>query len=298
MLIFKSKNERYAKMTEPAEWIIETRDLTKIYGDGEAIRALDRVNIRIAAGEFVAVMGPSGSGKSTLLNMIGALDIPTSGSVLINGIDLQKIKDKDQFRAKTVGFVFQLHNLLPTLTARENVEVPMMNFLSPAERHKRADELLELVGLGDRKNHLPNQLSGGQRQKVAVARALANKPLVILADEPTGNLDSNASKDLMNLIAELNRTQGTTIIVVTHDLSVACQTKRIFVMEDGRIVREDRIGSPLEEDLKLWRHSNLGQKIVNENWVELSQIHISREQQQILRELLLLGNESGKKENE
>ncbi len=242
--------------------LIETRDLTRIYGDGEEIRALDGVDLKIEQGELVSVMGPSGSGKSTLLNMIGALDEPTNGQVLIEGEDLAKIKNKDVFRAKKVGFVFQLHNLIPTLTARENVEVPMMGQVGLLARKKRSKELLELVGLGDRMTHLPNQLSGGQRQRVAVARALANNPALVLADEPTGALDSESGRALMTLLHDLNASQGTTFIVVTHDHTVARQTNRIVVMADGKIAREDVIGSPVEEDLKMWRHSGLGRRIV------------------------------------
>lgn len=277
-------------METQKKWIIETQDLTRVYGDGEEIYALNRVTIRIAAGELVAVMGPSGSGKSTLLNMLGALDVPTSGKVLINGQDLAEIKDKDKFRSQMVGFVFQMHNLLPTLTARENVEVPMMGYHSASERRKRADELLEMVGLKDRKNHLPSQLSGGQRQRVAIARALANKPLVVLADEPTGNLDSVASQELMSLIAEINRTQKTTFIVVTHDIAIARQTRRVLVMADGKIVREDIIGSPIEEDLKIWRHSGLGRRIVNGEIQGIKEIKITDEQIVALRELLRIAN--------
>ncbi len=242
--------------------LIEIRDLTRIYGDGEEIRALDGVNLKIKHGELVTVMGPSGSGKSTLLNMIGALDKPTTGKVIINGEDLAKIRNKDRFRAQTVGFVFQLHNLIPTLTARENVEVPMMGQMNMFARRKRSKELLELVDLGDRMRHLPNQLSGGQRQRVAVARALANNPSLILGDEPTGSLDTEAGRALMELLHELNQSQGTTFIVVTHDPAVARQTNRVVVLEDGKIVREDIIGSPVEEDLKMWRHSGLGRRIV------------------------------------
>lgn len=242
--------------------LIETQNLTKIYGDGEEIHALDGVSMKIYQGELVTVMGPSGSGKSTLLNMIGALDKPTSGQVYINGQDLTKIRDKDTFRAQTVGFVFQLHNLIPTLTARENIEVPMIGQMSLRARRKRSKELLELVELGDRMRHLPNQLSGGQRQRVAVARALANNPLLVLADEPTGSLDTEAGRSLMGLLQELNRSQGTTYVVVTHDPAVARQTNRVLVMADGKIVREDLIGSPIEEDLKMWRHSGLGRRFV------------------------------------
>ena len=158
--------------------------------------------------------------------------------------------------------MFQLHNLIPTLTARENVEVPMMGQRNLFARRKRSKELLELVGLGDRMRHLPSQLSGGQRQRVAVARALANNPSLILADEPTGSLDTEAGRALMALLHELNESQGTTFIVVTHDPAVARQTNRVVVLEDGKIFREDIIGSPVEEDLKMWRHSGLGRRIV------------------------------------
>jgi ABC-type lipoprotein export system ATPase subunit len=228
-----------------ASLMIETHDLTRIYGDGEEIRALDGVAMSVKAGEFLALMGPSG--KSTLLNVLGTLDIPTSGKVFVNGQDLSILRDVDRFRAKTVGFMFQLHNLLPTLTARENLEIPMMGFLNAGSRRKRAEELLALVGLGERLNHLPGQLSGGQRQRVAVARALANQPPLVLADEPTGSLDTNSGQELMHLLKELNHSQGVTFIIVTHDPSVARQTQRVLVMADGKIVREDRIGSPMEE---------------------------------------------------
>ena len=272
-------------MSTETKWIIETQDLNRVYGDGEQIHALDQVNLHISAGELVAVMGPSGSGKSTLLNVIGALDRPTSGKVYIDGQDLAKIRNKDKFRARTVGFVFQLHNLLPTLSALENVEVPMMGHIAPWARRKRAKELLELVGLAARMKHLPSQLSGGQRQRVAVARALANNPPLVLADEPTGNLDSVAGNDLMSLLHELNRSQGTTFLVVTHDLNVARQTRRVVVMADGKIVREDCIGSPIEEDLKIWSNSELGKRIIDKDVASLSALGISQEQMESIHEI-------------
>lgn len=272
-------------MSDEKNWIVEARELTRIYGDGEQIHALDRVNLHIAPGELVAIMGPSGSGKSTLLNVIGALDRPSSGQVLINGQDLASIRDKDKFRATTVGFVFQLHNLLPTLNAIENVEVPMMGFQPPRARRKRAKELLELVGLGHRMNHLPSQLSGGQRQRVAVARALANYPPLILADEPTGNLDTAAGNELMKLLREINQTQGTTLIVVTHDLGVARQTRRVIVMADGKIAREDRIGSPIEEDLKVWSHSGLARRIIQNDHASLAELGITEKQVKVLKQI-------------
>ena len=270
-------------MTETMEWVVETRDLTRIYGDGEEIRALDGVNLRVAPGEFVAVMGPSGSGKSTLLNMIGALDKPTGGTVSVGGQDLASIRNKDSFRSKTVGFMFQLHNLLPTLTAIENIEVPMMGHMRQKDRRNRAEHLLSLVGLEDRIKHLPNQLSGGQRQRVAVARALANNPPLVLADEPTGNLDTEAGEELMALLSDLNSSQGTTYIVVTHDPTVARQTNRIVVLEDGKIAREDIVTSPLEEDLKMWRHSDLGQLILQGDMEALKKLRIPDTQLETIR---------------
>lgn len=271
--------------------LVETLDLTRIYGDGEEIRALDGVSLKIFRGELVTVMGPSGSGKSTLLNMIGALDQPTSGAVWVNGENLANVRNLDSFRARTVGFVFQLHNLIPTLTARENVEVPMMGQLSSGERRRRSKELLSLVGLPDRMRHLPNQLSGGQRQRVAVARALANNPPLVLGDEPTGSLDTEAGRALMGLLREINHSQGTTFIVVTHDPAVARQTNRVLVMEDGAITREDRIGSPIEEDLKMWRHSGLGRRIVDgDHDGELSSLGLRDKWVESMRALLRTTN--------
>ena len=275
-----------------SQWLVQTEALTKIYGDGTQIIALDNVSIRVSAGELVTVMGPSGSGKSTLLNLIGALDQPTSGRVLVNGEDLAALHDVDQFRAKTVGFIFQLHNLLPTLTAQENVEVPMMGILRKSERQRRAKELLELVDLGDRLRHLPNQLSGGQRQRVAVARALANNPPLVLADEPTGSLDSEAGHALMQLLKELNHAQGTTFLVVTHDPTVARETDRVLVMEDGRIVREDQIGSPIDEDLRIWRHSELGERLLEDDRGIKEQLDLTPAQAKAIRQMLMKANQA------
>jgi ABC-type lipoprotein export system ATPase subunit len=244
--------------------LIETRDLVKVYGNGAEVRALDGVNVEIAKGAFVAVSGPSGSGKSTLLNMLGALDRPTSGTVYINGEELSAIKDLDRFRARTVGFVFQLHNLIPTLNALENVEVPMMGQVaSRSRRRDRARELLDLVRLSDRMDHLPNQLSGGQRQRVAIARALANQPALILADEPTGNLDSQSGAAIIALLEELNRELNTTILVVSHDIAVARQTHRVLLMRDGKIADDHVVGHPFEEDLKAFRNSGLGKALAS-----------------------------------
>jgi len=244
--------------------VVETHHLTKIYGDGAEVRALDGVDLTILKGEFLTVMGPSGSGKSTLLNMIGALDRPTSGQVIVNGEDLAVIKDVDRFRARTVGFVFQLHNLLPALTARENVEVPMHGQgLGESEMRKRAEHLLELVGLSDRMRHLPGQLSGGQRQRVAVARALANDPAIILADEPTGSLDTQSGNEIMDLLETINREQGTTILIVTHDPKVARRTRRILTMRDGIIADDHRVESLVKEDLRELARSRLGRLLLD-----------------------------------
>jgi ABC-type lipoprotein export system ATPase subunit len=244
--------------------VVEVRDLLKVYGDGHQIRALDGVSFTVRAGEFVSVMGPSGCGKSTLLNMLGALDRPTSGQVIINGQDMSHLRDVDSFRARTVGFVFQLHNLIPTLSSAENVEVPMQGQgRAPAQRRQRAEELLALVGMRDRAHHLPGQLSGGQRQKVAIARALANQPAILLADEPTGNLDSQSGDEVMGLLEDLHSQHGMTIFVVTHDMSIARRTHRVLVMKDGRIEREDVIGRPFEEDLKAFKHSGLGRALLS-----------------------------------
>jgi len=243
--------------------VVETHNLTKIYGDGGAVRALDGINLTIREGEFVAVMGPSGSGKSTLLNLLGALDRPTSGVCRVAGQDLAWVKDLDRFRSKTVGFVFQLHNLIPTLMALENVEVPMYEQpLSAAARHERAQHLLELVGLGGRLHFLPSQLSGGERQRVAIARALANNPQLVLADEPTGNLDSKSTEELMSLMRQLNRDQGTTFVVVTHNPVVARSADRIITLRDGHILRDKRIDNVYLEDLKEFKESALGRAIL------------------------------------
>jgi len=240
--------------------IVETHDLTKVYGDGSEVRALDGVDLAMRRGEMVAVMGPSGSGKSTLLNMLGALDRPSSGSVLVNGQDLATIKDVDRFKARTVGFVFQFYNLLPTLTARENIEIPMQGQpISRGKRRQRAEELLHLVGLGDRLHHQPAQLSGGERQRVAIARALANEPTILLADEPTGNLDSQSGMEVMELLQKINREQTMTILLVTHDPRVARTAQRILSMQDGRIVDDHAVGDPLSEDLREMARSLLGQ---------------------------------------
>lgn len=243
--------------------VVEARNLSKHYGDGTIVRALDNIDLTVFQQEFLAVMGPSGSGKSTLLNMIGALDKPSDGQIFVNGEDLAKIKDIDRFRGQTVGFVFQLHNLLPALTARENVEIPMHGQgLGEREMKDRSDHLLQVVGLADRMHHLPSQLSGGERQRVAVARALANNPAIILADEPTGSLDSQSGTEIMDLLKAINCDQATTILVVSHDPKVARRTRRIITMQDGRIVDDHLVESAVKEDLLELAHSELGELLL------------------------------------
>jgi ABC-type lipoprotein export system ATPase subunit len=241
-------------MNDEKHWIVETRDLTRIYGDGSEIRALDGVDLYIAPGELVAVMGPSGSGKSTLLNMIGALDRPTRGQVFVDGQDLAKIRNKDRFRGRTVGFVFQLHNLLPTLSSLENVEVPMMGQVGSRARRKRAKELLELVGLPDRMNHLPNQLSGGQRQRVSIARSLIHDPSLVLADEPTASLDTERAFQAVQIFSDLIHEQNKAGIMVTHDLRMARYVDKVIQMMDGSIA------NVIEDPIAIAALGNAGQE--------------------------------------
>ncbi|MCX5773206.1 MAG: ABC transporter ATP-binding protein [Fusobacteria bacterium] len=216
-------------------------DIAKIYQMGEIrVDALKNVNLHIAEGEYVAIMGASGSGKSTLMNILGCLDTATEGSYSLDGIDVSSLKDKhlSNIRGKKIGFVFQSFNLLNNLTLLENVEMPMMYAkIAKSERNSRAKELLTKVGLGDRMKHTPNEISGGQKQRVAIARALANHPSIILADEPTGNLDSKSEKDIMEVFESLSR-EGKTIIVVTHETSVASYSKRIVRFSDGEIISD------------------------------------------------------------
>lgn len=216
--------------------IIVTENLVRTFEEGR-VRALDGVNLEVEEGEFIVIMGPSGCGKSTLLNIIGALDRPTSGKVIVDGVDLREVKNLDEIRANKIGFVFQLHNLLPVLTARENVEIPMFELkLRNKEKVRKAEKLLRLVGLEERLHFLPTKLSGGERQRVAIARALANNPKIILADEPTGNLDSSSGDEIAHLFLELNE-QGNTIVLVTHDKEIASHAKAIYNMKDGKVFR-------------------------------------------------------------
>ncbi len=221
------------------EVLIEARNLHRSFDDGR-IQALRGVNVELREGESVAVAGPSGCGKSTFLQMLGALDEPTEGDVLFRGESLRKIRDHSLFRARTIGFVFQSFHLLPTLSALENVQMPMLEMpWSTKKRRDRAMELLHAVGLGERLYHLPRKLSGGERQRVAIARSLANQPKLLLADEPTGNLDSSNAALIVDLLLNLHRQQNMTIVLVTHDLEVAGRTDRIVRMLDGRIISDN-----------------------------------------------------------
>ena len=219
--------------------IIELKDVKKIYKmDGVETPALRGVNLKINKGEFVAIMGPSGSGKSTLLHMVGALDTPTSGKVYLDGVDISTLKESDlaRLRGKKIGIVFQFFNLHPTLNALENIELPMIVVeKDKKERQQRALELLKAVGLEHRAHHLPSQLSGGEQQRIAIARALANEPEIILADELTGNLDTNTKAEIMNFLLQLQKEKKMTVTVITHELEIAQYAETIIHIVDGRI---------------------------------------------------------------
>jgi putative ABC transport system ATP-binding protein len=221
--------------------LVEAKHLVKLYTMGEeTVHALDGVNFVIPRGDSCAIVGPSGSGKSTLMNIIGGLDTPTEGQIIIDGVDIRTLDDEGlaRFRNRTIGFVFQSFNLLPRMTALENVELPMIYAgVNPKQRREEAAALLERVGLGERMSHKPTQLSGGQQQRVAIARALAGKPALLLADEPTGALDTHTGHEILALFDALNR-EGVTIVLVTHDHEVAAATRRTIEMRDGAIVSD------------------------------------------------------------
>ncbi len=218
--------------------LVEIRDICKVYNPGEnEVRALDHVNVEIEEGEFVAIIGQSGSGKSTLMNMLGCLDVPTSGTYRLHGQDVSGLSDDElsDIRNREIGFIFQGFNLIPNLTALENVELPLIyRGVGKKERNELSRRALDKVGLAHRIHHKPSEMSGGQQQRVAIARAIAQAPPVILADEPTGNLDSGSSKEIMEILKELHR-EGRTVILITHDNDIALQARRVIKIKDGRI---------------------------------------------------------------
>ena len=227
--------------------LIELTDIYKIYHMGDTdVHALDGVTIHIDKGEFVAIVGQSGSGKSTCMNIIGCLDVPTSGTYLLGGVDVSTMEDDQQaeIRNKMLGFIFQQYNLIPKLNVLENVELPLLyGGVSASERHRRAMEALERVGLADKCRNLPSQLSGGQQQRVSIARALAGRPSVILADEPTGALDSRTGREVLSFLQELNR-EGDTIVLITHDNSIAVKAQRIIRLSDGKVIYDGPADDP------------------------------------------------------
>ncbi|MCA9899817.1 MAG: ABC transporter ATP-binding protein [Anaerolineales bacterium] len=221
--------------------------MTKVYTMGEhQVRALNGVTLSIYEGEFLSIMGPSGSGKSTMMNMLGALDKPTSGTYLLDGTDVSNLTEDDlaDVRNRKIGFVFQSFNLLPRTAALQQVELPLI-YAGKRQRAQKAAEALQMVGLGDRLDHKPSELSGGQQQRVAIARALVNEPAIILADEPTGNLDSKSGTEVMQIFQQLNRERGITVVFVTHDPWIARHTGRVVTLADGLIVRDETIDDPL-----------------------------------------------------
>ncbi|MBT3814731.1 ABC transporter ATP-binding protein [Candidatus Woesearchaeota archaeon] len=221
--------------------LIELKEVWKTYYIGKvSLDVLKGVDLVINKGEFVVIVGPSGSGKSTMMNQVGVLDVPTSGTINLNGVDISTLTESDlaQLRGKTIGFVFQQFNLIPTLTALENVTLPtIFQNVPELERLGKAKELLQMVDLGDRMNHKPNELSGGQQQRVAIARALVNDPEIILADEPTGNLDSKSGQQVMDFLANLHTKEGKTIILVTHDLELVRYAQKVVYLKDGEVVK-------------------------------------------------------------
>ena len=223
--------------------LIEVKNLNKIYGSGEAeVKALKNINLNIEQGEFVAIVGQSGSGKSTLLHLIGGVDIPSSGEVIIDGKNIYKLKEKELsiLRRRKLGFIFQFFNLIPVLTAQENIEMPVLLDNEKIDK-KYMNELLRILGLEERKNNYPSQLSGGQQQRVSIGRALANKPSIILADEPTGNIDSKNSKEVLELLKYCAKKYNQTLILITHDINIAKSADRVITIEDGEIISDEVI---------------------------------------------------------
>ena len=233
-----------------SENVVEVKNLIKTYEKGK-VKALDGISFNIKEGEFVSIIGPSGSGKSTLLHMLGALDIPDSGTIKVGGIDLEKNKKLNEFRAEKVGFIFQLHNLIPNLSVVENIEIPMYTRkLSSKEQREKALSLLKDVGLEDKAKMKPNQLSGGERQRIAIARSLANDPSIVLADKPTGSLDSKTSSKILEKLNSLNKEKNVTIIIVTHDMNVAKLADRVIEVLDGKLL-ENNDDSLMDNEIKV-----------------------------------------------
>lgn len=221
--------------------LIEVKNLSKVYGSGEAqVTALKNINLNIEQGEFAAIVGPSGSGKSTLLHLLGGVDKPSSGEVIIKGESIYKLKEKELaiLRRRKLGFVFQFFNLIPVLTAEENIEMPVLLDNGKIDKNYM-NELLKLLGLEERRNHHPSELSGGQQQRVSIGRALANKPSIILADEPTGNLDSKNSKEVLELLKYCAKKYNQTLILITHDINIAKSADRVITIEDGQITTDE-----------------------------------------------------------
>lgn len=224
--------------------ILRVENLTKIYGKGNtAVKALDNVSLTVEKGEFVAIIGPSGSGKSTLLHLLGGVDTPTTGKVYINGTDIYKLDETNLaiFRRRQIGLIYQFYNLIPVLNVKENILLPLL-LDGRKEDTNHLNNLLGTLGLTDRISHLPNQLSGGQQQRVSIGRALVNNPALVLADEPTGNLDSKNSGEIVDLLKYYNRTYNQSLIIITHDERIAMQANRIISIQDGKIEKDERIG--------------------------------------------------------
>jgi putative ABC transport system ATP-binding protein len=254
--------------SKPSDILIELKNVWKSYDMGKVkVHALRGMSLKVRRDEFISIMGPSGSGKSTAMNMVGALDVPSKGTILLDGHDISKLHESDlaQIRGRKIGFIFQQFNLINTLTAKENVMLSMMfQGKNETEREKRADALLQLVGLGDRVNHKPTELSGGQQQRVAIARALSNDPEIVLADEPTGNLDSKSGEIIMEILTRLHVKEKKTVILVTHDNHVAHHAEKIYLLKDGVIEGSKIIKSQVHENIlkKGWDHEKLGEGLL------------------------------------
>lgn len=246
-----------------SELVLKTERLDKVFElDKRKIRALSDVNLQVKKGDFISVMGPSGSGKTTLLNMLGCLDKPTLGKVILDGVDVTRVPEKNLYKIRKhkVGFVFQTFNLMPYLSAIENVELPMeATKKSKDQKRKRASELLKTVGLSGRETHRPSRLSAGEQQRVAIARALANNPAIVLADEPTGNLDHKTKYEIIRLLGKLNISQGTTVIMVTHDSHIAAHSGKMLFLSDGKLLAKEKKGTLATE--KMLRCPHCGRKL-------------------------------------